>query len=69
MTWSGILCRTKYKSNTEHKPIYNYAMHYFTVLMKISTKVLEDLENNKTNLWPECNFMALNRMMLNMWTK
>ncbi len=31
--------------------------------------VSEDLENKPINPWPECNPMALDRMMMNVWTK
>ncbi len=32
-------------------------------------EVLEDPEREPINLWPERNPMALDRMMLNVWTK
>lgn len=44
-------------------------MLYFTVLMMISREILENLENNKTNLDFECNKKVLNKIMLNMWIK
>ncbi len=32
-------------------------------------EVLEDPENKPINPWPKRNSMALDRMMMNMWTK
>ncbi len=29
----------------------------------------EDLENEQINPWPECNPMALNKIMMNVWNK
>ena len=69
MMWLSIFCYIKYKFSLGHKILFNYAMLYFTVLMMISREVLENLENNKTNLDFECNKKVLNKMMLNIWIK
>lgn len=65
----GIPHYTKYKSSLGYKAIYNYAMFYLTMLMIIVLEVLEDPQNNQTNLWLECNLIGLNRIILNMSTK
>lgn len=37
--------------------------------MITDAEVSEDPENNQTNPWPKCDPIALDRIMLNMWTK
>ncbi len=69
MMWTGVPRRTKYKSSPSHKAVYNCVMPYLTALMMIGLEVLEDPENEPINLWPERNPMALDRMMMNVWTK
>lgn len=49
----------------DNKAIYNCTMPYFIALMMISSEVLDNLKNNLTDLWPERNSMALNKIMLN----
>ncbi len=44
-------------------------MPYFTALMMTGPEVSEDPENKSINTWPERNPMALDRMMMNVWTK
>ncbi len=67
--WMGVPRRTKYESSPGHKAVYNCVMPYLTVLMMTGPKVSEDLENEPINPWPERNPMALDRMMMNVWTK
>lgn len=61
----GILCHIEYKSSLRHKAVYNFAMFYLITLIITDLKILEDLENNQTNPWYECNPMTLNKMILN----
>lgn len=63
--WLNILYYTKYKFNLRYKTIYIYTMLYLTMLKMISLKVLKDLKNNQTNLWPKHNPIILNKIMLN----
>lgn len=44
--WFNIFCYIKYESSLEYKSIYNCAMLYFTALIIISPKILEDLRKN-----------------------
>ncbi len=37
--------------------------------MMTGLEVSEDPENKPINLWPKCNPMALDKMMINVWTK
>ncbi len=67
--WTGVPRRTKYKSSTGHKAVYNYVMPYFIALMMTGLEVSEDPKNEPINPSPERNPMALDRMMMNMWTK
>ncbi len=67
--WMGVPRRTKYEFSPGHKAVYNYVMPYLTALMMTSPEVLEDPENEPINFQPERNPMALDRMMMNMWTK
>ncbi len=69
MMWIGVPRHTKYESSPGHKAVYNCVMPYLTVLMMTGLEVLEDLENEPINPWPERNPMALDRMMMNVWTK
>ena len=63
--WIGVLCRTKYKSNKEHKVVYNNAMLYFIALMITGFEFSEDPENEQINPWPKSNPMVLDKMMMN----
>ncbi len=67
--WTGVPRRTKYESSPGHKAVYNCIMPYLTVLMITGPEVSEDPENESINAWPERNLMALDRMMMNVWTK
>lgn len=46
MIWFSILYYTKYESSLKYKSVYNCAMLYFTALIIISPKILENLRNN-----------------------
>ncbi len=67
--WMGVPRCTKYESSPGHKAIYNCVIPYLTALILIGPEVLEDPKNESINLWPERNPMALDRMMINIWTK
>ncbi len=67
--WMGIPCRTKYESSPGHKAVYNCVMPYLTALMMTGPEVLEDPKNEWINFWPKRNPMALDRRMMNVWTK
>ncbi len=43
-------------------------MPYLIMLIMTGPDVLEDPENKSINSWPERNSMALDRMMINVWT-
>lgn len=62
--WIRVLCCIKFKSSLEHKNMLNCAIPSLIALMIIGSEFLEDPENNKTNLWPERNFMVLNRIIM-----
>ena len=61
----GIAYQTKYKSNLGHKAIYNCVISYLIVFMMTGPEILDDLENKQINLWPECNPIVLDRMIIN----
>lgn len=65
----NIPCQTKYKSNQGDKAVYNYAILCLIILMIIGVKISDDPENDLINLWPDCNPIALNKIMLNIWIK
>ena len=67
--WTDIPRCTKYKSSLGYNAIYNYVMPYLTALIITSPEVLEDPDNKPINPWPEHNPMALNQMIMNVWTK
>lgn len=67
--WLGVPCRTKYESSLGYKSIYNCAIPHFIALIITGPKILEDPENNQTNLWFKRNPIVLNRIMLNVWSK
>lgn len=60
-----FLCYTKYKSSLIYKAVYNHIMPYLIVLMITDLEIFEDPKNKQINLWPERNYMALNKMTLN----
>lgn len=62
----SVPCHTKYEFSLDYKAVYNYAIPYFTVLMIISSKILEDLKNIQINPQPDRNPIVLNRIMLDM---
>ena len=64
--WTGVLHCTKYKSNPEHKAVYNSVMPYFVALLMTSPEFSEDPKNEQINLWPEYNPITLDKMMMNM---
>ncbi len=69
MMWTGVPCRTKYKSSISHKAVYNCVMPYLIALKMTSPEVSEDLKNKPINPWSERNPMAQDKMIMNMWTK
>ena len=69
MMWTSVSCRIKYEYSLGHKTVYNCVMSYLTTLMMTSQEVSEELENKPINPWPKCNPIALNKIMINMWTK
>ncbi len=69
MMWTGVPCHTKYESSPGHKAVYNCVIPYLIVLIITGPEVLEDPKNEPINLWPERNPMALDTMMMNVWTK
>lgn len=44
-------------------------MPYFITPLMTSPKISKNLENKQINLWPKCNLMALNRIMIEMYNK
>lgn len=48
--WLGVPYRTKYESSLGYKTVYNCVIPYVTVLMITGPDVLDNLENNLTNL-------------------
>lgn len=66
--WLGVFYRTKYKFSPEYKIVHNCAILYFIILIMIGPKILDNSENDQTSPWFERNPMALNKIVLNMWT-
>lgn len=67
--WTGVLCCTKYKSNSGQKAVYNSIMLYFMALIMTDFEFSKDPENELTKPWPKYNLMAFNKMMINICNK
>lgn len=67
--WTSVPCCTKYEFSLSYKTVYNYVMPYYTALIMIGLKILEELEKKQFNCWPKRNPMVLHKIMINMWTK
>lgn len=44
-------------------------MPYFITLLMTGPKISKNLVNKQINLWPKCNLIALNRIMIEMQNK
>lgn len=64
-----ILRCIKFESSSRHKVVFNSTMPYLVILMMTNLKFLKDSENDQINLWPECNFIALDKTMVKVWNK
>ena len=54
----------KFESSPGHKAVLNYAMPYLVALMMTGPEFLKDTETYQINPWPNRNFIALDKTII-----